>query len=62
MTQSFRDARLTERRNARSQGIDVATPREPCYTPQQVRFTDRRGVLWTVRCAHRLTTVREADL
>jgi len=28
MTQSFRDARLTERRNARTQGIDVATPRE----------------------------------
>ena len=26
----------------------------PCYTPQQVRFTDRRGTLWTVRCAHRL--------
>ena len=26
-----------------------------CYTPQQVRFTDRRGVLWTVRCAHRLS-------
>jgi hypothetical protein len=26
----------------------------PCYTPQQVRFTDARGVLWTVRCAHRL--------
>jgi len=26
----------------------------PCYTPQQVRFTDRRGVLWSVRCAHRL--------
>lgn len=28
MTQSFRDARLTERRNPRTQGIDVATPRE----------------------------------
>jgi N-acetylmuramic acid 6-phosphate etherase len=28
MTQSFRDARLTERRNVRSQDIDVATPRE----------------------------------
>ena len=26
----------------------------PCYTPQQVRFTDARGVLWTVRCAHTL--------
>jgi len=32
---------------------DLASP-APCYTPQQVRFTDRRGTLWTVRCAHRL--------
>ncbi|HEU4629176.1 MAG TPA: hypothetical protein VFS08_05500 [Gemmatimonadaceae bacterium] len=31
-----------------------AEPPPPCYTPQQVRFTDRHGVLWTVRCAHRL--------
>ena len=29
-------------------------PLPPCYTPQRVRFTDRRGVLWTVRCAHTL--------
>ena len=36
-----------------------AAPRA-CYTPQQVRFTDRRGTLWTVRCAHRLTTVGDA--
>ena len=36
-------------------GGPAATPREPCYTPQQVRFTDRRGVLWTVRCAHQLS-------
>jgi hypothetical protein len=34
---------------------DAAEPLPPCYTPQQVRFTDRRGELWTVRCAHRLT-------
>jgi hypothetical protein len=33
----------------------AAPPLPPCYTPQQVRFTDRRGELWTVRCAHRLT-------
>jgi hypothetical protein len=32
----------------------------PCYTPQQVRFTDRRGVLWSVRCAHRLGTAEGA--
>jgi hypothetical protein len=32
---------------------DAAEPVPSCYTPQQVRFTDRRGVLWTVRCAHR---------
>lgn len=32
----------------------TALPPPPCYTPQQVRFTDRRGTLWTVRCAHRL--------
>lgn len=32
----------------------------PCYTPQQVRFTDRRGTLWTVRCAHRLPAVGAA--
>jgi len=31
----------------------AATALPSCYTPQQVRFTDRRGVLWTVRCAHR---------
>lgn len=36
-----------------------ATP-PACYTPQQVRFTDRRGTLWTVRCAHRLPTVGTA--
>ena len=28
MTQSYRDARLTERRNPRTQGIDVASPRD----------------------------------
>ena len=33
-----------------------------CYTPQQVRFTDRRGTLWTVRCAHRLATVGTAPI
>jgi len=32
----------------------VPSSAPPCYTPQQVRFTDRRGVLWSVRCAHRL--------
>ena len=35
-------------------GEDAAPPRPACYTPQQVRFTDGRGTLWTVRCAHRL--------
>ena len=38
---------------------DVAVP-PPCYTPQRVRFTDARGVLWTVRCAHRLTDAEVA--
>lgn len=38
--------------------LEAALP--PCYTPQQVRFTDRRGTLWTVRCAHRLATVGDA--
>jgi len=32
----------------------------PCYTPQQVRFTDRHGTLWTVRCAHRLQAAGDA--
>ena len=39
---------------------DDGGPPAPCYTPQQVRFTDRRGTLWTVRCAHRLPTAGAA--
>lgn len=44
---------MTRREPAEEGAAEPAVP--PCYTPQQVRFTDRRGVLWTVRCAHRLT-------
>ena len=48
-------------RDAGPAGTDAGSGPDPagpaplplCYTPQQVRFTDRRGVLWTVRCAHR---------
>ena len=44
---------MTRREPAGGDAPQPALP--PCYTPQQVRFTDRRGELWTVRCAHRLT-------
>ena len=43
-------------------GASAEPPLPPCYTPQQVRFTDRRGTLWTVRCAHRLPSVGAAPV